>query len=79
MQFSEHVKCLCSFRLENLDHLIYEKTGVPPEAIWAYLADGRPLRSDNIRELAGLEDQVRLIIVLSLPEPYNALDDIHIQ
>ncbi|EJF59536.1 hypothetical protein DICSQDRAFT_156224 [Dichomitus squalens LYAD-421 SS1] len=44
-------------RLDSLDHFIYEKTGVPPEAIWAYLSDGRPLKADNVRELAGLEDQ----------------------
>ena len=41
-----------------MDNLIYEKTGVSPEAIWAYLADGRPLKSDNVRELGELEDQV---------------------
>ncbi|KAI0631177.1 hypothetical protein C8Q77DRAFT_1131798 [Trametes polyzona] len=44
-------------RLEDLDHFISEKTGVPQDAIWAYLSDGRPLRSDNIRDLAGVEDQ----------------------
>ncbi|KAI0716665.1 hypothetical protein C8Q76DRAFT_794930 [Earliella scabrosa] len=44
-------------RLPHLEHFIYEKTGVPPEAVWAYLSDGRPLKIDNIRELAGLEDQ----------------------
>ena len=43
-----------------MEHFIYEKTGVPPEAVWAYLSDGRPLKIDNIRELAGLEDQVGL-------------------
>ncbi|KAI0760334.1 hypothetical protein C8Q74DRAFT_1372225 [Fomes fomentarius] len=44
-------------RVDSLEHFIYEKTGVPPEAVWAYLSDGRPLRLDNVRELAGLEDQ----------------------
>ncbi|PIL23373.1 hypothetical protein GSI_14684 [Ganoderma sinense ZZ0214-1] len=44
-------------RLDNLESFICEKTGVPPEAVWAYLSDGRPLKGDNVRELAGLEDQ----------------------
>ncbi|KAI0654388.1 hypothetical protein C8Q70DRAFT_925844 [Cubamyces menziesii] len=44
-------------RLSDLDHYLSEKTGIPPEAIWAYLSDGRPLRNDNIRDLAGVEDQ----------------------
>ncbi|KAI1794419.1 hypothetical protein LXA43DRAFT_1116792 [Ganoderma leucocontextum] len=44
-------------RLDDLDQFICEKTGVPPEAVWAYLSDGRPLKGDNVRELAGLEDQ----------------------
>ncbi|TFK84892.1 hypothetical protein K466DRAFT_588523 [Polyporus arcularius HHB13444] len=44
-------------RLDSLEHFIYERTGVPPDAVWAYLSDGRPLKNDNVRELAGLEDQ----------------------
>jgi hypothetical protein len=31
---------------------------VDQEAILAYLSDGRRLRNDNIRELAGAQDQV---------------------
>ncbi|RPD75615.1 hypothetical protein L226DRAFT_560124 [Lentinus tigrinus ALCF2SS1-7] len=44
-------------RLDSLEQYIYEKTGVSPDAVWAYLSDGRPLKNDNVRELAGLEDQ----------------------
>ncbi len=50
----------CLSRLDSLEHFIYERTGVPPDAVWAYLSDGRPLKNDNVRELAGLEDQVRV-------------------
>ena len=49
-------------RLDSLEYFIYEKTGVPADAVWAYLSDGRPLKNDNVRELAGLEDQVRLAV-----------------
>ena len=61
------------FRLDDLDHFICEKTGVPPEAIWAYLSDGRPLKGDNVRELAGLEDQVSVLSWLnpSVPSCYR--------
>lgn len=45
-------------RVDSLEHYICEKTGVPPDAVWAYLSDGRPLKHDNVRELAGLDDQV---------------------
>ncbi|KAI0828599.1 hypothetical protein BC628DRAFT_80200 [Trametes gibbosa] len=45
-------------KLNDLDAFISQKTGVPQQAVWAYLADGRPLRNDNIRDLAGVEDQV---------------------
>ncbi|KAJ2969743.1 hypothetical protein NUW54_g12891 [Trametes sanguinea] len=44
-------------RLSDLEQFLSEKSGVPQDAIWAYLSDGRPLRSDNVRDLAGVEDQ----------------------
>lgn len=53
-------------RLDSLEHFLYEKTGVPPDAVWAYLSDGRPLKTDNVRELAGLQDQVCLPIIVAL-------------
>ena len=70
---------LTAGRLDSLDHFIYENTGVPPEAIWAYLSDGRPLKADNIRELAGLEDQVRLLDSLRCRRTHNVLDNIRLQ
>ncbi|KAH9930184.1 hypothetical protein B0H21DRAFT_826142 [Amylocystis lapponica] len=44
-------------RLESLNRYLEEKTGVPQDAVLAYLADGRRLRDDNIRDLAGVQDQ----------------------
>ncbi|OBZ67506.1 hypothetical protein A0H81_12706 [Grifola frondosa] len=44
-------------RLENLEAYLQEKTGVPQEAILAYLSDGRRLTKDNVRDLAGVQDQ----------------------
>ncbi|KAI0763422.1 hypothetical protein BD413DRAFT_606619 [Trametes elegans] len=67
-------------RLSDLDHFISEKTGVPPDAIWAYLSDGRPLRNDNIRDLAGLEDQTIYVFnkaYLSL-DIDQVLHDLHV-
>lgn len=45
-------------RLENLDNYLSERTGISPDAIFANLSDGRRLRHDNVRDLAGVEDQV---------------------
>ena len=44
-------------RLDNLDRYLEEKTEVPEAAILAYLSDGRRL-TNNLRDLAGLQDQV---------------------
>ncbi|KAH9852196.1 hypothetical protein C2E23DRAFT_189253 [Lenzites betulinus] len=66
-------------RLDDLDRFISEKTGVPQEAIWAYLSDGRPLRHDNIRDLAGVEDQTIYVFnkaYLSM-EIEQVLHDLH--
>ena len=57
------------YRLDDLDHFMCEKTWVPPEAFWAYLSDGRPVKSDNVRELAGLEDPVRVLAWSNPSEP----------
>jgi len=35
---------------------------VDEEAVLAYLSDGRRLRNDNIRDLAGAEDQVCILV-----------------
>ncbi|KZT23676.1 hypothetical protein NEOLEDRAFT_1136168 [Neolentinus lepideus HHB14362 ss-1] len=44
-------------RIGSLELFLHQETGVEEEAILAYLSDGRRLRSDNIRELAGAQDQ----------------------
>ncbi|KZT07122.1 putative peripheral membrane protein [Laetiporus sulphureus 93-53] len=44
-------------RLDNLEHFLEEKTGVLQDDILAYISDGRRLKSDNIRDLAGVPDQ----------------------
>lgn len=36
------------------------------DAILAYLSDGRRLRNDNIRELAGAQDQVRSALMIKV-------------
>ncbi|GBE88766.1 hypothetical protein BKA93DRAFT_774471 [Sparassis latifolia] len=45
-------------RLGNLESHLEEKTGVSQDAILAYLSDGRRLRDENIRDLAGVQDQI---------------------
>lgn len=47
------------FRQGSLEKFLREETGVEEEDILAYLPDGRRLRNENIRDLAGAEDQVR--------------------
>lgn len=48
-------------RAGSLELFLHQQTGVEEEAIIAYLSDGRRLRNDNIRDLAGAQDQVRAI------------------
>lgn len=43
---------------------LQQETGVDQDSVLAYLSDGRRLRSENVRELAGATDQVRV------PVPY---------
>jgi hypothetical protein len=50
-----------SDRAGSLELFLHQQTGVDEEAIIAYLSDGRRLRNDSIRELAGAQDQVRAI------------------
>lgn len=49
-----------SARAGSLELFLHQQTGVDEEAIIAYLSDGRRLRNDSIRELAGAQDQVRV-------------------
>ncbi|TFK46861.1 putative peripheral membrane protein [Heliocybe sulcata] len=44
-------------RIGSLELFLHQETGVDEEAILAYLSDGKRLRNDNIRELAGAQDQ----------------------
>jgi len=48
-------------RAGSLELFLHQQTGVDEEAIIAYMSDGRRLRNDNIRDLAGAQDQVRAI------------------
>lgn len=50
-----------SSRAGSLELFLHQQTGVDEEAIIAYLSDGRRLRNDSIRDLAGAQDQVRMI------------------
>ena len=47
------------FRAGSLEKFLQEESGVDEDAILAYLPDGRRLRNENVRDLAGAEDQVR--------------------
>lgn len=44
-------------RSGSLELFLHQETGVDEDAIIAYLSDGRRLRNENIRDLAGAEDQ----------------------
>jgi autophagy-related protein 11 len=55
------VLTLTFIRSESLEHFLHNETGVDEQAILAYLSDGRRLRNDNIRELLGAQDQVRML------------------
>ena len=51
--------------MASLEHFLQEKTGVKEDAILAYLPDGQRLMKDNIRDLAGAEEQVRWTALVS--------------
>lgn len=42
----------------NLERALQQRTGISEDAVIAYLPDGRRLTTENIRELAGAEDDV---------------------
>lgn len=46
-------------RAGTLETFLQQESGVDEDAILAYLPDGRRLRNENVRDLAGAEDQVR--------------------
>jgi hypothetical protein len=45
-------------RTGNIEHFLSQETGVDPDAVLAFLSDGRRLQTENVRELAGSQDQV---------------------
>ena len=47
-------------RTGSLELFLHQETGVDPDAVLAYLSDGRRLTNSNIRELAGSQDQVSI-------------------
>ena len=47
-------------RSGNLELFLQEETGVPQEAVLAYLSSGSRLTNDSIRDLAGAEDEVSI-------------------
>jgi hypothetical protein len=57
-------------RLGSLEVLLCKEIGIEESAVLAYLSDGRRLRTDNVRDLAGAQDQVRLLILLCFSHPY---------
>ncbi|KAA1472524.1 putative peripheral membrane protein [Dentipellis sp. KUC8613] len=44
-------------RVGSLELFLHQEIGVEEDAVLAYLSDGRRLRNDNVRELAGSQDQ----------------------
>ena len=46
-------------RLGSLESFLHKEIGIEESAALAYLSDGRRLRTDNVRDLAGAQDQVR--------------------
>ena len=49
------------FSHSNLDGFLHEVLGVAPEDAVAYLSNGIQLTNENIRELAGSNDDVRVL------------------
>ena len=47
-------------REDSLEAFLQRETGVEQYAILAYLSDGRRLTTENVRDLAGAHDEVRL-------------------
>ena len=45
---------------------MHREIGIEENAALAYLSDGRRLRTDNVRDLAGAQDQVRPLLRLFL-------------
>jgi autophagy-related protein 11 len=55
-------------RIGSLESFLRREIGIEENAALAYLSDGRRLRTDNVRDLAGAQDQVRpLLLCFSHP------------
>ena len=52
------------FSEENLERALQKQTNISEDAIIAYLPDGRRLTTDNVRELAGAVDDVRVLLLV---------------
>lgn len=67
----------------SLEQFLSKETGIDHDSILAYLSDGTRLRNDNVRELAGVQDQVGYYILNSKVrrrDSYFAIpvDNIHV-
>ncbi|KAJ8693790.1 oligomeric, coiled-coil, peripheral membrane protein [Pleurotus ostreatus] len=61
-------------RIGSLELFVHQEAGVDPDAVLAYLSDGRRLTNTNIRELAGAHDQA--IFVFNKHYLDEDLDDV---
>lgn len=50
----------------SLKLFLQEVTGVNQDSLIAFLSDGQQLREDNLRDLAGAQDQVDYLILLMI-------------
>ncbi|GJJ14937.1 hypothetical protein Clacol_009207 [Clathrus columnatus] len=60
-------------RHANLNNFLHNITSVDEEAVLAYLPDGRRLKDDNLRELAGVPDQASRLCNINLPSSFPML------
>ena len=59
-----HTPCqMSALRTGTLENFLQKHTGVDLEAMIAYTSDGTRLQNENLRDLAGVQDQVRFSIL----------------
>jgi autophagy-related protein 11 len=46
-----------------VEHFVYKEAGVEPDAVLAFLSDGRRLKTENLRDLGAAQDQVLVVAV----------------
>ncbi|KAI0064232.1 putative peripheral membrane protein [Artomyces pyxidatus] len=68
-------------KLESLELFLNHEIGIDQDAVLAYLSDGRRLRNENIRDLAGAQDQSIFVFnKYYLDESLDAvLHNLHVQ